>query len=633
MKRLVFATIASLFISFSFSQVRLIEEAEMLMEAREYKGALSIWQELAAQKNPEPWKYQLGLCYFFLKDYNQATSYLQPLSGWKDLPAEWNLYLGRSLHFLGKPDEALPYLEAYKAAFPEDKMADIYVRSADFSRTAATQNPDFSAAQSNIAVNGLILGAAWFQNGIAFSNPTPFYDEKNKISFQQYQLKWTEKTAEGFDTPKDFANDIHTKYFLGAPSFTGDYARMYFSMNDAEARYATHKNFEKAGVSSEGINTLNIYFADKNSTGWSAPAMVSFNSREYSTTHPSVSKDGKKMVFAANKPGGKGGYDLYSSELKNGEWTNPLALPTQVNTVGDELYPFIWNDTLLFFASTGRVGYGGADLYKSVFRNGTWQEAENMGPAFNSYADDFGLFWTDARHGYFASNRSTPPGVDEFWEFEKIIHFKSGGGFVMDELTLKGLGGTTIDVYEGDSLIATLTTDALGNFDFSRFDPDKIYTLVAHKDGYKDSRITINPAKDDLLALKFNMEPIVEKDVVFTFNDILFDYGKSDILPASAEILDRLADLLLKNPGARVELSAHTDSRGSDKTNQELSQQRANSSVAYLISKGVLAEQLVSKGYGESVLKNGCSNKVECTEEEHAVNRRVEIKVLDVKEK
>jgi outer membrane protein OmpA-like peptidoglycan-associated protein len=127
------------------------------------------------------------------------------------------------------------------------------------------------------------------------------------------------------------------------------------------------------------------------------------------------------------------------------------------------------------------------------------------------------------------------------------------------------------------------------------------------------------------------LEPVIEKNTVFTFNDILFELAKADILPASMEVLDRLAELLIKNPGASVELSAHTDSRGSDASNQLLSQQRAESSVRYLISKGVNASQLVAKGYGENRLKNDCGNKSTCTEEQHAINRRVEIKVLDVK--
>jgi outer membrane protein OmpA-like peptidoglycan-associated protein len=254
-----------------------------------------------------------------------------------------------------------------------------------------------------------------------------------------------------------------------------------------------------------------------------------------------------------------------------------------------------------------------------------------MGRTFNSEKDDFGIFFTAPREGYFASNRNTEPGKDELLYFSRKVTLKLGKGEITDKLYLNRIEGAEVDLYEGDALVATLYSDRKGDYKYDKFDTEKKYSLHVKKDGYRDAEMEIDPLATNLDKLDFKLQPIIQKNTVLTFNDILFEYGKADVLGDSRTILQRVTELLLDNPGAKVELSAHTDSRGSDKANQDLSQRRAQACVDILVANGVDPRNLVAKGYGESKLKNTCDNVTKCTEDDHAVNRRVEIKVLDVK--
>lgn len=634
MKKLICCLMIILGGSFVHAQTLAIEEANMLFDGGEYSSALTYFKSLVDQtKKPEnDWLYKIGECYRKLKNYEKANEYFSGLIDKKDVPNEMYLNYGHVLRYLDNQKDAMVMYEKYNSIQPGHPNIRNYMESCRYAMEHTDANSDYAVEQTNLNINGLHLGATRFNNGIIFSKPSTVRDEKTKVTYQNYQLFFSEYDGTKFSEAKKIAANIQSRFFLGGPSATADGKLLFYSKNDSEKKFSSKEKYGKNNLSSTGVNTLNVFYSSNENSNWSDPIALNINSAEYSSTHPNISADGKKLVFISNKPGGKGGYDLYISTKSGETWSSPENMG-DLNTPDDEMFPFLANDTTLYFSSTGHVGFGGSDIFVSIKRNGKWSKPENMGRGINSAKDDFGLLIWEGRKGFLASNRTAEPGNDDFFTFEKVIHYKKGKGTVIDELTLAKMSDVTIEVYdENGNLIGTVVTDKNGNYDFSQFDPDKKYTVKAKKKGYKDEEIEVDPATTDLNNLTLKMEPIVEKNVVFTFNDILFEYGKADLLPTSMEILDRLADLLIKNPKASVELSAHTDSRGSDQTNYTLSQKRSDSSVNYLISKGVKKEQLVAKGYGETKLKNKCKNGVTCTEEEHAINRRVEIKVLDVKQ-
>lgn len=617
----------------SYGQAMAIEEAEMLFYGGEYQSALNYYQSIISQnKKPHTdWLYKVAECYRNLKNYYQADEYFSKLVDNKEVPEDMYLNYGHVLRYLKKYSEAKSMYEKYNSIKPGHPNIQNYIQSCTYALQNSSFNPDFAASHVNLKIDGLHLGAARYKNGLLYSIPNPSTDQKTKIIYPNYKLYFSEFDGNAFDDGKPFDKVFESTLYLGSPTVSADGKTILFTQNATETKLASKQQFKKKGISSQGVNTLNIFQSEYSGGGWSNPVSININSAEYSCLHPCLSPNGQKLFFVSNKPGGKGGYDLYVSTKSGNMWSSPQSL-SELNTPDNEMYPYVVNDTILYFSSNGHVGYGGSDIYVSYYRNGKWSSPENLGLGINSERDDFGLFWWEGRKGFFASNRNTDGDKDEIFLFEKVIHYKKGKGTVIDELTLKKMSDVTIEVYDEDgNLVATLVTDKNGRYDFSQFDPDKKYHIIAKKKGYHDFELDVDPLSDDLNNLAIKMEPIVEKNVVFTFNDILFEYGKADLLPESKEILDRLADLLLKNPKASVELSAHTDARGSDKTNMDLSQRRAESSVNYLISKNVKKEQLIARGYGETQLKNKCKDGVSCTEEEHAINRRVEIKVLDVK--
>jgi outer membrane protein OmpA-like peptidoglycan-associated protein len=224
---------------------------------------------------------------------------------------------------------------------------------------------------------------------------------------------------------------------------------------------------------------------------------------------------------------------------------------------------------------------------------------------------------------------------DQLYYFEYPIKYRKLKGKTKDKLYDQPLSDVLIEIYDKDSLIGKVSSNEAGMFAYNYLLEDKEYLVKASKPGFKPVEKIVKPGTTEVL-LDWNdilsLEPIIEKKTVFRFNNILFDYGKADLKDSSKVILDRLAEVLINNPKVKVELSAHTDSRGSDKANYTLSDKRAASCVLYLIEKGVPRENIVSRGYGETKPLNGCVNNVKCSEEEYAVNRRVEIKVLDMKE-
>jgi outer membrane protein OmpA-like peptidoglycan-associated protein len=373
------------------------------------------------------------------------------------------------------------------------------------------------------------------------------------------------------------------------------------------------------------------------------PEVLSFCKPEFNYAQATLSPNGKMMVFTSDMPGGKGGTDLYLSFLSNGEWSNPVNLGNAINTEKNESFPYLLSDDTLYFSSEAHNSYGGLDVFYSTFDGAKWKKPYNLLFPLNSYKDDFAIsFKDDKKSGYISSNRNDK---DQIYAFAMNRPSFRIEGLVVNKTTQRPMQGVKITLSnrktKKDSIVYS---NSSGKFNFP-ISSDSKYKLLAEKNDYFVLSYNISTRGRTLskvFNVVFEMEEIILNKAIKIDDDaatesentrvknIYYDFDKWDIRNDAIIELDRLVSLFRDNPNLIIEISAHTDSRGSDEYNMKLSQKRADAVVAYLVDRGVNPDMLIAKGYGESQPVNKCVNGVKCTEEEYQENRRSEFKVIAI---
>jgi outer membrane protein OmpA-like peptidoglycan-associated protein len=399
-----------------------------------------------------------------------------------------------------------------------------------------------------------------------------------------------------------------------------------------------------------GRNNISLFISTKKNGNWSTPVLMPINSPDAWDTSPAFSRDGKTLYFASDRPGGSGGSDIYRATLNDrGRWGGVSNMGAAINTGEDEVFPYISPDNKLYFASEGHIGFGMLDIFVAVRKDGKIS-IENMGASVNSPYDDFGLVYSDYPfEGFFTSNRPGGAGQDDIYtlvdnspDLKKIEYVLKGKSYQINEDSVQViLPGVRVRLMTKNlEQVDDMITAQGGIFEFP-IDPEKEYVLIGEKTNFFTSRHDVSTIgggidQEDLVErytkIEFNsfveLTPIVE-DAAIVLENILYDLDKSEIRSSAAAELDKLVQLLVDNPEIEIELSSHTDSQAGADYNIRLSQRRAQAAVDYIISKGIARKRLVAKGYGESQLINGCTNDVDCTDEQHQVNRRTEFKVTE----
>src|SRR5690606_32926114 len=339
----------------------------------------------------------------------------------------------------------------------------------------------------------------------------------------------------------------------------------------------------------------------------------------------------------SDMPGGKGGVDIWYCELgTDGKWGNPQNAGATINTPGDEMLPSVHENTL-YFSSTGHVGMGGLDIFKAEGTKSSFTTPVNLGVPVNSPSDDFAFVVLEAGEegskGYLSSNRTGGAGSDDIYSFtyqKPKINIQLEG-IARDKKTNELLSALTFSLHDqSGQLLAKNKTglNGVASFDIQKGQHLK---LTGEKSGYMSETISVepvNPQRDTIIRVTMLLQSVQKVGEKFVLEDIYYDFDKYHIRQDAALILDKLVATMRDNPTLRIELSSHTDSRGSDSYNMSLSQKRAQAAVDYIVGRGIARDRMVAKGYGETRLVNKCSNGVKCTEEEHQKNRRTEIEVL-----
>lgn len=433
---------------------------------------------------------------------------------------------------------------------------------------------------------------------------------------------------------------VNTDSDEGTPSFSNTGTSMYY----------THT----PKLDSVGSTFPGIYISRRTGGSWSAGQKIEINKRDTLSVfaHPTISSTGDYLYFVSAMKGGYGGKDIWRARMVGDLVESVENLGADINTAGDEMFPYLRNDSTLYFSSDGHVGMGGLDIYKSVYNSKTkrWI-VENLKSPINSMADDFGItFDGEKENGYFSSNRGDGKGFDHIFSFEYPVIKTLAEGYIVDTDD-EFITSSTIRVVGKDGTNKKFPGKNNGTYSLD-VKPRVDYIFLASGNNYLNTRMSLkteNIDRDSVYMVDFILTPI-NKPVVL--ENIFFDFDKATLRSESKEELDGLIDLLNLNPNVTIELSAHTDRKGSDEYNIPLSQRRAESVVAYLIAGGIAKNRLTAVGKGKSepkrvtkavkkkydfleegeILSPEFIEKLPTEQQEMAdqVNRRTEFKVLSI---
>ncbi|RUT72971.1 OmpA family protein [Ancylomarina longa] len=433
--------------------------------------------------------------------------------------------------------------------------------------------------------------------------------------------------------PNSVGDTINSEWNDGAACFNPNGDVLYFTSS------------RKVNKNNQGTK---IFAVQRKDGDWGRAALQELVPDSLSVGHPSISKDGSVLYFVSDMPGGFGGNDIWMAKRSGSSWSEPQNLGRPINSVNDELFPFIRDNGTLYFASDRIDGMGGLDIYKATrSETGVWN-VENMKYPINSTTDDFAIvFQSGKEKGMFTSSRKK--GNDDIYRFDYVpLHFTFNGQ-VLNFETKKPVAVSKVHVVSSDGEQADVRTNIDGRFTFS-MKPNMEYILMVSSEGFLNGKELVNTLGLDvsrnfksIIALKPIEKPI-------ELPNIFYDFGSWDLREESKKALDGLVETLNDNPKITIELASHTDFVGRESTNQEISQKRAQSVVDYLIDKGIYWDRLVAHGYGESkprvvnqeiaakydfldvddVLKESRIGKMNSEQREIAnqLNRRTEFQVL-----
>jgi len=391
-----------------------------------------------------------------------------------------------------------------------------------------------------------------------------------------------------WEKPEYVSGSINSEFDEGAASFSPDGKTMYFT------RCITKSD------SIETSSKVELYRSVRSGAEWSTPEKVQvFRDSTLIFAHPAVSPDNRYLYYVSDMKGGYGGKDIWRSEMSDNIFGPPENLGPDINTPGDELFPYFRENGTFYFSSDGHPGFGGLDLFKTVPIQDGGYTVENMGNSINSNGDDFGItFFGKEERGFFSSNRKEPKGWDKIWSFETPTPYVEVRGTVMDRYG-EPVPDATVRIVSDKGLNKNVR--ALKNGTYSlKVEKDADYVLMATCRSYlnySNRLYTLNSDKDTTYIIDFPLTPLYRP---VRIENIFFEFDKWTLMKESYPALNELVKLLKDNPHIVIEIGAHTDHVGTEEYNIQLSERRADAVVEYLQKQGIEKERLEAHGYGKS---------------------------------
>ncbi len=570
-------------------------------------------------------KIALADAYRLTNNYSNAERMYRQVVQLPDSRPVHKLEYARILMSANKHEEAANMIRLYLQDRPEDKVAKSLLEACNYIELFKADTAAYRMSEVPLFSNASMMSPVRYKNGIAYAAERLEGGKTNPwTGFTYYDIYYSHRLDGEWQPQSKVGGNVSSKYHEGPITFNAaqDYAII------TRSNYATSK---KLSTDEEDVNNFGLYESRLIDGAWTDPEALPFNNSDYSVGHGSLSGDGKTLYFTSDMPGGTGGSDLYVTQFDGSSWSQPMNLGNVINTSGNEVFPTLDNDSTLYFSSDGQPSLGGLDIFKVEKTGNGWSTPSNMNFPLNSTADDFTILISDDSSGYLTSNRR---GNDRIFQFVMVPPVLLISGRTLEKESDSPISGVTVKLINlTDGTEKTVTTGSDGSFEFNLL-PNKEYRIEGSKDGYFRQSFELSTAdksRSETIDLVFEMDQLViggDPPKFYSVDNIYYDYDQWEIRSDAARELDNLAKLLKDNDNLVIELHSHTDSRANKNYNQNLSEKRAKAAVDYLISKGIPASRLGHKGFGESRLLNHCKDDVECTEEEHQINRRTEFVII-----
>lgn len=602
------------------AQNKSTQTADNLYNRYEYIDAAEEYLKLVSNKKANNYVYcQLADSYYNVFNTTEAAKWYAKATEEKQ-DAEIYYRYAQMLKANGQYEASNKQMEKFAAMVPSDQRAVTFKKEPDYIPRLSSQEKMFDSKAMDINSDKSDFAAV-----LASDNTLYFASARNTAKKSHgwndepfLDLYKATRNSDGTFSKPTEVEGINSKFHDGPASVSADGNMMYFASETFRENL-----FDKDKTKKVKFGKVGLFKATKIDGKWSNVQALPLNNKDFNVGNPSVSKDGKTLYFSSDMPGSIGGADIWKVQITgDNTYGKSENLGNKINTEGRESFPFITDDNRLYFSSDSKQGFGGFDVFVIDLDKNT--ESKNVGKPVNSEKDDFSFsFNKDQNIGFYSSNRG---GHDDIFTAVPVcgIQLKAT---VKNGKTSEILTNAAVAILDDrNNVIETKYTAAEGFVGYV-VDCDKTYSLQVSKDGFVSKTVAVDKSKGGELPMDVTLDPI---DVIVTetevvLNDIFFEYNKSNITKEGAFELDKLVQVLKNSPEMVIMVKSHTDNRGSDSFNMNLSDRRAKATVQYVISKGIVKDRISGNGHGESELKIQCDT---CTEEEHAKNRRSEFMIV-----
>lgn len=637
-----------------------MEGANNQYRMKEYSNAAEQYRALKSKEERGEAAFKAAESYRIYNNYKKAQDYYERAKRYKYKDPSIQYRIGEMLKAQCEYEDAIIAFQKYKKDYPLDTMVDKQIQGCELAlkwigeesryivepfKPANSRENDFAPTYADKKFESIYFTS---DRDEGYNNKRAYGWTGNKY-MDIWMVNFSGRRGQQAWQKPELVEDINGDWNDGATNMDGRYRTVYYTVCG------------EPGETKESGRTCRMYSRTrKGKANWGDPEPMPFNSDEYNVGHPFISADGKTLYFSSDMPDSKsgdknyGGRDLWMVKQagRGRTWGDPINLGPNVNTTGDEVYPYIHEDGTLYFASDGHPGMGQLDIFYTTGEAQHWEKPTNMKAPINSCGDDFAIIFEPGtkrvinEKGYFTSNREGGRGGDDIYEFHQTPLECSVKGvvYVCAEGASNGLGSdrlenSTVTITNScDTNTITVTTDAQGEY-YTELPCGCKYELKAtnYEGGFLPSKSFYLTSEGLENSMHFEQDFCLE---IFDLLLVPIYYGLDSAniytREESMRVLDTLIMTLEKFPKFQIELGSHTDCRSSYAYNDALSQRRADSAVSYLVTHGLHPGRVVAKGYGERVLKNDCACEGgvvsrPCTEEEHQLNRRTEAKVIGYK--